>query len=56
MNAWQDVRCPVCSHKFFEAWGISAHLLIRIKCTCKRVILIKEGFVTEVVQPTSLVQ
>lgn len=50
MSAWQEVRCPACHNLFFEAFGISAHLAIRVKCRiCKRMILIKEGFVAEII-------
>ena len=47
---FQDVRCPVCSHLLFRAFGISAHLVIQIKCTCKRLVEVKEGFNAEIIQ------
>jgi phage FluMu protein Com len=49
-GGYQDVRCPVCGHKLLEAFGISAHLILRIKCTCRRVVEIREGFVAEIVR------
>jgi phage FluMu protein Com len=50
MNAWQEVRCPVCKKILFEAFGLSTHLLIRIHCRCKRVIQVKEAFTAEVLE------
>lgn len=50
MNAWQEVRCPICHKLLFEAVGLSAHLLIRIHCRCKRVIQVRERFQVEVYQ------
>jgi phage FluMu protein Com len=50
MSAWQEVRCPVCKKILFEAFGITAHLRIRIHCRCKRVIQVREGFLVQVVQ------
>ena len=49
MPRFMDIRCPVCGHKLMEAFGISAHLVLRVKCTCRRIIQIHEGFVAEVV-------
>jgi phage FluMu protein Com len=50
MSAWQPVRCPVCKKILFEAFGITSHFLLRIHCRCKRVIQVKEGLQTEVVE------
>ncbi len=47
---FMDVRCPVCSHKLCEAFGISAHLIIRVRCTCKRTVEIREGFLATIIQ------
>jgi phage FluMu protein Com len=50
MNTWQKVQCPVCKKILGEAFGISTHMMMKVHCRCKRVILIREGWVTEVYQ------
>jgi phage FluMu protein Com len=47
---FMDIRCPVCSHLLFRAFGISAHLIIEIRCTCKRLVEIREGFTCDIIQ------
>jgi phage FluMu protein Com len=49
MSAWQDIRCPKCDKLLCQAFGISAHLLIRIMCRCGRLLQVKEGFLVEVI-------
>ena len=42
------IRCPRCKHLLFEALGISAHMVIRIKCpqrTCRDdIVQVREGW------------
>jgi hypothetical protein len=49
MTAWKKVECPVCHAWLFEAVGMSAHLRIRIVCRCRRKVMVKEGFIAEVI-------
>jgi hypothetical protein len=55
-RGFQEVRCPVSNHVLFEAVGLSTHLVIRIICRCKRVCLVKEGFVVSILEesPTTM--
>jgi phage FluMu protein Com len=57
-SPFQDVRCPRCGHKLFQACGISAHLVIRIKCPSREcrdgIVQIREGFVAEIIQTTTM--
>lgn len=47
------IRCPRCKHLLFEALGISAHMVIRIKCpktTCRDdIVQVREGWETELI-------
>lgn len=49
-----DIRCPVCGHKLFEVFGISAHLVLRVKCTCRRIVQVTEGFSTEIIRDMAM--
>jgi phage FluMu protein Com len=47
---WHDIRCPACHKLLLQAFGISAHLALRIVCDqCHCLISIHEGFVAEVI-------
>lgn len=48
---FRDIRCPRCGHKLMEAFGLCAHLVLRVKCPSREcrddIVQIGEGFQVE---------